>query len=237
MPDEIIGDIPNSINVPRLLAIIIRSQYRGSEVSDDTIPYNLHTLVSLSRFIFKVAGLKHLRHLAHHQEYQQCQLSHSQFSKFLQFHCIAFQLTPVHIIRWLNGTLRSGAATSGKRGTKGFMRSRNRTVPRTISNCRPSPTPASPEWLLLTSAHDCCIWVLNPIHKKKECNRKRLRVKNEAICVPNNQRKWGSKEERGIKRLAKRPSGFYAVPDNKSGWIVWERNGCVGNVEKGDSRV
>ena len=32
--------MPNSINVPLLLANIIRSQYRGSEVSEDTIPYN-----------------------------------------------------------------------------------------------------------------------------------------------------------------------------------------------------
>lgn len=39
MPEEMIGVIPNSIRVPRLLASIIRSQYRGSEVSEDTIPY------------------------------------------------------------------------------------------------------------------------------------------------------------------------------------------------------
>lgn len=32
------GVIPNSIRVPRLLASIIRSQYKGSEVSDETIP-------------------------------------------------------------------------------------------------------------------------------------------------------------------------------------------------------
>lgn len=38
MPEEIIGDIPSSIRVPRLLANIIRNQYRGSEVSDDTMP-------------------------------------------------------------------------------------------------------------------------------------------------------------------------------------------------------
>ena len=35
-----IGVIPSSINVPRLLANIIRSQYKGSELSDDTMPYN-----------------------------------------------------------------------------------------------------------------------------------------------------------------------------------------------------
>jgi len=39
MPEEMMGVIPNSISVPRLLASIIRSQYRGSEVSEDTIPY------------------------------------------------------------------------------------------------------------------------------------------------------------------------------------------------------
>lgn len=33
------GVIPSSIRVPLLLAIIIRSQYSGSEVSDDTMPY------------------------------------------------------------------------------------------------------------------------------------------------------------------------------------------------------
>lgn len=38
MPEEMIGVIPNSMRVPRLLASIIRSQYRGSEVSDETIP-------------------------------------------------------------------------------------------------------------------------------------------------------------------------------------------------------
>jgi hypothetical protein len=32
--------VPNSIKVPLLLANIIRNQYRGSEVSEDTIPYN-----------------------------------------------------------------------------------------------------------------------------------------------------------------------------------------------------
>jgi hypothetical protein len=39
MPEEMIGVIPNSIRVPRLLASIIRSQYRGSEVSEETMPY------------------------------------------------------------------------------------------------------------------------------------------------------------------------------------------------------
>ena len=40
MPDVIIGVMPNSIKVPLLLANIIRSQYRGSEVSEDTMPYS-----------------------------------------------------------------------------------------------------------------------------------------------------------------------------------------------------
>ena len=38
MPDEMMGVIPNSISVPRLLANIARSQYRGSDVSELTIP-------------------------------------------------------------------------------------------------------------------------------------------------------------------------------------------------------
>jgi len=38
MPDEMMGVMPSSISVPLLLAIIIRSQYSGSEVSEDTIP-------------------------------------------------------------------------------------------------------------------------------------------------------------------------------------------------------
>lgn len=40
MPDEMIGVVPSSMSVPLLLASIIRSQYMGSEVSEDTIPYN-----------------------------------------------------------------------------------------------------------------------------------------------------------------------------------------------------
>ena len=38
MPEEIIGVVPSSMRVPRLLANIIRNQYRGSEVSEDTMP-------------------------------------------------------------------------------------------------------------------------------------------------------------------------------------------------------
>lgn len=33
------GIIPSSISVPLLLASIIRSQYSGSDESEDTIPY------------------------------------------------------------------------------------------------------------------------------------------------------------------------------------------------------
>ena len=38
MPEEMMGVIPSSIRVPRLLAITIRSQYRGSELSEETMP-------------------------------------------------------------------------------------------------------------------------------------------------------------------------------------------------------
>lgn len=38
MPDDMMGVVPSSINVPRLLASIIRSQYIGSEVSEETMP-------------------------------------------------------------------------------------------------------------------------------------------------------------------------------------------------------
>lgn len=40
IPEEIMGVIPSSINVPLLLANIIRSQYIGSDVSEETMPYN-----------------------------------------------------------------------------------------------------------------------------------------------------------------------------------------------------
>lgn len=39
MPEEMIGVVPSSMSVPLLLANIIRSQYIGSEVSEDTMPY------------------------------------------------------------------------------------------------------------------------------------------------------------------------------------------------------
>lgn len=40
---------------------------------------------------------------------------------------LGYALTPVHINFWLKLTLDSGAATSGRRGVKGLMRSRKRT--------------------------------------------------------------------------------------------------------------
>lgn len=39
MPDDMIGVVPNSISVPLLLANIILSQYKGSELSEETMPY------------------------------------------------------------------------------------------------------------------------------------------------------------------------------------------------------
>ena len=38
MPEEMIGVVPSSMRVPLLLANIMRSQYIGSEVSEDTMP-------------------------------------------------------------------------------------------------------------------------------------------------------------------------------------------------------
>ena len=38
------------------------------------------------------------------------------------------RVRPVHITRLLNGTLVSGSWISGTRGTKGFTRSRKRTI-------------------------------------------------------------------------------------------------------------
>lgn len=40
IPEVTIGVIPSSIKVPRLDARIARSQYRGSDESDDMIPYS-----------------------------------------------------------------------------------------------------------------------------------------------------------------------------------------------------
>lgn len=49
MPEEMIGVIPNSIRVPLLLAIIILSQYSGSEVSglhQYSCPYHIRVSCS-----------------------------------------------------------------------------------------------------------------------------------------------------------------------------------------------
>lgn len=48
------------------------------------------------------------------------------------------KLTPVHISLCLNGVLRSGAATSGRMGTNGLMRSRNRTIGVKSVQCKSS---------------------------------------------------------------------------------------------------
>jgi hypothetical protein len=61
--------------------------------------------------------------------------------KIRRVHCVALSairalpslryasgfLTPVHINFWLKAIFDSGAATSGRRGVKGLMRSRKRT--------------------------------------------------------------------------------------------------------------
>lgn len=39
MPEDMMGVVPNSIKVPLLLANIILSQYKGSELSEETMPY------------------------------------------------------------------------------------------------------------------------------------------------------------------------------------------------------
>lgn len=106
MPDEIMGVVPNSINVPLLLASIILSQYSGSELSDETMPYN-----GIWLMIKKISSVNY--------PYRQ------HYSTLLAPLKV---LTPVHMSFWLNGVLVSGAATSGSRGVKGFMRSRKRTT-------------------------------------------------------------------------------------------------------------
>jgi hypothetical protein len=45
--------------------------------------------------------------------------------------------TPVHMSFWLNGTLVSGEATSGRMGVKGLIKSRNRTIFRQHQPCLP----------------------------------------------------------------------------------------------------
>lgn len=105
------GVIPSSIRVPRLLASIIRSQYRGSEVSDDTIPYRGIWLIT--KKINRVNCTPNVR-----------------FQKLfpVSMRTRSRERTPVHINFWLKGTLVSGEATSGRRGVKGLIKSRKRTV-------------------------------------------------------------------------------------------------------------
>ena len=67
------------------------------------------------------------RHLTHDQENQQGQLRESSTFQAV-IHTTERNHTPVHISFWLKGTLVSGAATSGRRGVKGLIRSRNRTI-------------------------------------------------------------------------------------------------------------
>ena len=68
MPEEMMGVIPSSISVPRLLAIIMRSQYKGSEVSMRHRLTLVHAVFSL---LFDCHTRRHnaiQRHLAHDQE-------------------------------------------------------------------------------------------------------------------------------------------------------------------------
>jgi len=60
MPEDIMGDIPSSIKVPRLLANIILSQYKGSDVSEDTIPYNLMKLIARQCYKTDMVNLEKL---------------------------------------------------------------------------------------------------------------------------------------------------------------------------------
>jgi len=53
----------------------------------------------------------------------------SDFKAVPSIHALARKRrTPVHINFWLKGTFVSGEATSGRRGVKGLIRSRKRTV-------------------------------------------------------------------------------------------------------------
>jgi hypothetical protein len=97
------GVVPSSINVPLLLASIIRSQYIGSDVSDETMPYSGIWL--MTRNIKSV---------------------HCRTRQLCSRRVLPRKHTPVHINFWLKLIFDSGAATSGRRGVKGLMRSRNR---------------------------------------------------------------------------------------------------------------
>lgn len=71
------------------------------------------------------------RHLTHDQEDEKSQLK-EESDQHIWSNCAngedLQQHTPVHISFWLKGTLVSGAATSGRRGVKGLIKSRKRTV-------------------------------------------------------------------------------------------------------------
>ena len=72
-------------------------------------------------------------------------------------------LTPVHINFWLNAIFVSGAATSGRRGVKGLIRSRKRTAGglalKLFAQIRE----------VLTAAHrDECVLGCNPYEEMEE---------------------------------------------------------------------
>ena len=68
MPEEMMGVIPSSISVPRLLAIIMRSQYKGSEVSMRHRLTLVHAVFSLFFYCHTRRHNAIQRHLAHDQE-------------------------------------------------------------------------------------------------------------------------------------------------------------------------
>ena len=123
IPEVIIGVIPSSIKVPRFEAIIILIQYRGSELSDETMPYRGIWLITKKirrvspvhvSFCFVACQVSHI------SQNPPSQANAGQSGWNLQRTC------------W-KGVFVSGEATSGSRGVKGLMRSRNRTVPECVS--------------------------------------------------------------------------------------------------------
>jgi len=190
MPEDIIGDIPSSIKVPRLLANIILSQYKGSDVSEDTIPYNLMKLIARQCYIKQIYCSKSEK--THGIWLMTKKMSNVNYSKKKKVNPTSFpsnrpnpeeegeKLTPVHITRCLNGVLRSGLATSGRIGTNGLMRSRKRTVGKHVLSVKflgiilfllshrqrktQETSLGEKEWAL-TAAHDCeikrSLWEVN----------------------------------------------------------------------------
>ena len=55
IPEEMMGVVPSSINVPLFEASIMRSQYNGSEVSLLTMPYN--GICDMTRKMRRVTGV------------------------------------------------------------------------------------------------------------------------------------------------------------------------------------